>query len=181
VIDPIFSTVIVWSLALLFAAAGLRKLAAPASFAAAVDSYMLLPGSAVPLAAWALIGAELIAAGGLVVSAFVPVPWALPLAAGLLVTYALAMGINLARGRRSLGCGCTGLGSGETPLGGVLVARNLVLSGTALAAAAPVATGRILTLADGMTILGSVLSLALLYLCLDQYQSNLTALKGASR
>ena len=53
------------------------------------------------------------------------------IAAGLLVIYAVAIGVNLKRGRRQIDCGC---GDEPTPLSRALVVRNCVL--VALAAGA---------------------------------------------
>lgn len=52
------------------------------------------------------------------------------LAAGVLLMYALAMAVNLARGNRMLDCGCS-WGEGRTPVSYLLVARNMVLAGMA--------------------------------------------------
>ena len=66
--------------------------------------------------------------------------------AGLLLVYAAAIALNLARGRDAIDCGCGAPGD-ERSIGVDLVARNLVLAALALGAALP-ATARALTWLD---------------------------------
>jgi hypothetical protein len=82
-------------------------------------------------------------------------------AAALLALYTAAIGVNLARGRRDVDCGCAGPGGRQTLQGG-LVARNALLAAAALAAAAPVGA-RGLGAVDAITIAGAVLAAAALY------------------
>ncbi len=131
---------IVWTLriflAAVFARALLAKLRAPGEFAAAVAGYELLPRLlSAPIAA-ALLAAELAVVVGLLVA---PVGRAACLAAaGLLLLYTAAIGVNLARGRRDIDCGCAGPRERRS-LHELLVARNLLYSSmAALAAATPV-------------------------------------------
>jgi uncharacterized membrane protein YphA (DoxX/SURF4 family) len=83
------------------------------------------------------------------------------LAMALLSVFALAMAINLARGRREIDCGCF-LGRQKERIGWPLVARNLVLVALAapLAAVEPASSPGLL---DGFTVVLAAGSLLALY------------------
>lgn len=89
----------------MFLAAGVAKLRAHDTFLGTLASYRLLPDWSYESAAWALAIAELGVAALLFsgIGAFV----GSLAAAGLLVVFACAMGINVLRGRTDLSCGCT--------------------------------------------------------------------------
>ncbi|MBY0278230.1 methylamine utilization protein MauE, partial [Candidatus Binatia bacterium] len=135
--DPVLAVVVRGALALLFAVAALHKLRSRDAFGATLDAYAVLPHAlsaplarAVPVveiaAAVLLVTPRAAAAGG-------------ALAAMLLAIYALAMGVNLLRGRRDLDCGCMGPGA-RSPIGPGLIVRNALLIAVALVAGlAPVA------------------------------------------
>lgn len=116
------------ALAALFLNAAYHKLSDRLRFQAQLAEYQLVPAALVPTGTLLLASIET-AVG---ISLLIPVSWALsaPLAAGLLVTYAGAISINLLRGRTHIDCGC-----GDAPqlLSGWLVLRNLILTGGALA------------------------------------------------
>ena len=90
----------------------------------------------------------------------------------LLATYALAMGINLSRGRSQIDCGC-----GDTPqsLSGLLVLRNCVLAIGALLLLAPVAT-RPLNALDMLFAVLFVAACSLSYTLFEQLSRNHTLL-----
>ena len=122
---------------LVFAQALAHKLRNPAGFARSVREYDLLPGPLAAAAAAVLILAEL-SALALIASAFAGIagallPGRLGLAAAglLLALYGLAMGVNLARRKFGLDCGCT---AGHTPISAGLVLRNFALAGLAAGA-----------------------------------------------
>lgn len=94
-----------WLIAGIFLRSGLVKLAGIAEFRAAVANYRLLPAAAVRPVAWLLPAAEVVLAVVLA-AGLLPVVAAAALAA-LLVVFAVAIAINLARGR-SFDCGCGG-------------------------------------------------------------------------
>src|SRR5205814_5598890 len=111
--------------ALLFAVAASHKVRDPARFRATLADYRLLPAPFVWPAAMLTIGAELAVAVVLFVSSWRALG---PLtAAALLCVYAVAMAINLARGRRHLDCGCAGPAHRQ-PISGGLVVRNALLA-----------------------------------------------------
>lgn len=108
---------------LVFLAAGVAKLRNRRVFPGVVANYRLLPDALVgPVATvlpWAevLIGAALL--GGIALAA---VP-----AAGLLLAFAVAMAVNIGRGRAHIDCGC-GRSELRQPLSRNLVVRNVVLA-----------------------------------------------------
>ena len=158
-IDPVFSAVVALGTALLFATAVLHKLGDWPRFRAALTDYRIAAEWFVPGLAVAVVALEVAAA------ALLAVPWSRPagalIAAGLLGSYAFAIGVNLRRGRTSIDCGCFGPGA-RNPIGSWMVVRNLLLAILVLAAALPV-TDRPLTALDGLTIGGAVTCLAILY------------------
>lgn len=118
------------AIAFLFAAAGLAKLRHRALLPGVIANYRLLPAALAAPVALLLGPAELLVAGALLAGA---VPVAHAVAAALLLLFAGAMGINVARGRRHIDCGC-GHAALRQPLGWDVVARNIALAGVVLAA-----------------------------------------------
>lgn len=115
-------------LCLVFARALLHKLGGFAEFVGTVRDYRLVPWP--HAAAIVLTAAEALVVVGLVLPATRQL--AAVAGAALLAGYALAIGINLRRGRTTIDCGCGGPGQGISPLH---VARNAAL----IAFAVPVA------------------------------------------
>jgi hypothetical protein len=158
-IDPAISSIVAAGVALLFAAAAAHKLADWPRFRAAVADYRIAPARLAPGLAVAVVVLEIAAV------ALLPAPSSRPagalLAAALLGSYAVAIGVNLRRGRTSIDCGCFGPGV-RNAIGPWMVMRNLVLAVLVLAAALPV-TSRALTALDALTIGGAVICLAIFY------------------
>ena len=98
---------------------------------------------------------------------------AAPLTALLLAVYALAMALNLLRGRVYIGCGCSlgGSPASDTPLSWWLVMRNLLLSGLALLGAVPT-TGRTLVTHDRLTVVLATLACIILFAGASQLLKN---------
>jgi hypothetical protein len=162
VIDPAFEHVLRGGLALLLASGAVQKARDRARFRAAVAGYALLPERATGAAAAGFALAEAALAAGLLLPAPLGVRApALAAAALLFAVYGAAIGVNLARGRRAIDCGCGGPAA-RVPLSGWLVARNAVLAAAALACAGGAAP-RALAAADVVTIAGGVAALALLW------------------
>jgi hypothetical protein len=128
--DPQFLRSLAWvarsCLAVLFAAGLWHKARAFRDFITAVGQYRLLPVALVPAAATGLLLAECVVLAGLLSPPLPPAPFAWG-AAALLTLYALAMAINLGRGREAIDCGCHGF-SGRQRIAGWMVARNLLLA-----------------------------------------------------
>lgn len=159
VLDPAARAVLRLALAFLFATALVHKLRRPRAFREALAGYGLLPERAVAAAAGVVMAVE----GALAAALALPGAGAAPAlgAAALLAAYAGAIGWNLARGRRDLGCGCGGpLDRGR--LGPELVLRNAVGIAAAAAAALPAAS-RPWTALDDFTVAAGVVAAALLY------------------
>jgi hypothetical protein len=165
-LDPTVHWILRLGLAWLFAAAATHKLRDREQFRAVLANYRLVPSALVGVAAGVVVGLELFVTALLLVR---------PSGAGglvgamLLAGYAAALGINLVRGRTRIDCGC--LGAGRTSrISWWMVVRNLALAGLALVATLPPGA-RAVTALDLMTIVGTVLTAALLYLALGQLLS----------
>lgn len=149
-----------------FALAAVAKLKAPADFLSAVAAYRLLPEPMLEPAARTLPWLELLAALLLAGSLFIPalLPPAAALAGGLLLLFALAMAVNLRRGRTDLDCGC---GGRPRPISRGLAAQHLLLAALlAVASTLPLpalaaATALVAALA-GLAILTLIRAIALI-------------------
>lgn len=165
-IDPLIVLIISASLALLFFMAARHKMSEPLRFAGTLAAYRLLPEPLVPTVAKILPYIEM----ALVFMILVPFtrPIAAVAAAALLSVYALAMAVNLARGRRDIDCGCGGQPQLLSPW---LVVRNLVLiigSGLLLM---PV-TERPIVWADTFLLVVMIAVLAMMYVMVEQLVRN---------
>jgi hypothetical protein len=107
---------------------------------------------------------EMVVAAGLLVD--VCRPYAAALGMLMLLGYASAIAVNLRRGRRDLACGCGGPDE-RRPIAAWMVWRNVLIA-LALAAAVAPRTARPLRVTDGVTIVFGLLTIALLYLCIDR-------------
>jgi hypothetical protein len=158
-LDTLPQLTLALALATLFAASAAHKLVAREHWSAIVRQYRLLPGILAAPVALLLPLAEALAAAALL--------WPRARAAGalgaatLLLVYAAALAINLARGRTAIDCGCFGRQrrQGIAPW---MVGRNLVLAAMALALLLPT-DGRALGAAEPGLALGFVATLAFLY------------------
>lgn len=160
--DPVVAVTLRVALALLFASAATHKLRDLAAFRATLADYRILPDATVPLAAVAVAVMEPTIAAMLLAW---PAAGA-PAAAALLLLYAGAIALNLARGRRHIDCGCAGPAA-RRPIGAGLVARNVVLAAAALVTLAPAAS-RTLVWVDVATIVVATVTVALLYGAADR-------------
>ena len=168
IIDPAIGTLVLASIALLFASAAVHKLRDPARFEAVFAAYQLLP-AAISLRLSRLVPVfELMVAAGLAVKA--SRPYAAALGILLLSGYAAAIAVNLRRGRRDLACGCGGPND-RRRIAPWMIWRNALI---ALGATAAFATwaDRSLSLTDGITLVFGLLTIALVYLCVDQLFGN---------
>lgn len=112
--------------ALIFARAAILKLGSRSAFEGVVDNYDLLPRWLVAPVARGLPIAEALIAVALAIPGgqqrFAEIA-----AAALLTVFAFAMGVNLARGRGHIDCGC-GDATRRQPLRAGLVVRNVILA-----------------------------------------------------
>ena len=163
---------------LLFLLAGLHKLSQRAHFAGVMADYRVLPESLLPLAVFTVPLLELsLGIAWLGTAIILQTVLLVPLASALLlITYALAIALNLARGRRHIDCGCSfssNHSNSETgySLSAGLVVRNLLLA--ALAATPLLGTNeRELILIDHVLLLLATLVLIFLYAGLNQLLAN---------
>lgn len=162
-IDPAVDLALRIALAVLLFMSAFRKIADFPSFRAAVEAYRIVPAAAAGHFAGTIILLEKIAAVGLVVFP-IRTPFAF-LAATLFAIYAVAIGVNLLRGRRDIDCGCGGAGAGQ-PLHPALFLRNFALTCAAVAVALP-RTGRGMEPVDAITVVGGVVTAAFLYKAVD--------------
>ena len=167
-LDPIFILASALTLAVLLASAATHKVRAPARFAKQLADYQLLPYSVVRPIARVIPLVELMVAFALLVPAS---RRGAALAAGALISlYALAIAINLWRGRRDIDCGCAGPDQAQ-PLRPVLLLRNSALVGLGLlAGVAPVA--RDLGVFDSFVSVAATAVLLLVYAAADGLLAN---------
>jgi hypothetical protein len=158
-LDPAIGWIIALSLGLLLGAAAVHKLRDPGRFRSIVAGYRLLPRALEWTAALVVIAVELLAAGLLVLPSRRTLGAAL--AAALLAGYAIALAVNLGRGRTRIDCGCLGFGHADR-IAWWMVGRNLALVALALVTALPASTRDLVAL-DGLTVAGSVVAAAVLY------------------
>ena len=110
---------------LVFLTAAYGKLRHWAVFQGVVANYRLLPQGLVAPVAYALPPIEALLGAALLLG--LGSPWPELTAAALLLLFALAMGINIARGRRHIDCGCFQSALKQT-LNWTMAIRNIVLS-----------------------------------------------------
>jgi hypothetical protein len=167
-LDPIFIIASALATAVLLASAATHKVRAPARFAKQLADYQLLPEALVRPVARVIPAVELVIAFALLV----PVSryWAALSAASLIALYAVAIGINLWRGRRDIDCGCAGPDQAQ-PLRPVLLLRNSALVGLALlASVSPVV--RDLGFFDGFVTVAAGSVMLLIYAAVDGLLAN---------
>lgn len=177
-LDPAIGLTVAGCFALLFASAALHKLRDVAHFMEALRAYRLLPETAVRLTGVALPVLELAIAIALLLAAARNA--AALMGVALLLGYAAAIGVNLARGRRDLACGCGGAQDAR-PIAPWMVVRNLLL-GLVLACVLVPWKPRTLLATDALTVAAGLAVAALLYASLDRLLGTLarsTAFRGA--
>jgi hypothetical protein len=168
ILDPAIGILIVASVALLFASAAVHKLRDLKRFDEIFTAYGLAPMNIGMRISWIVPILELSVAAGLAVKA--SRPYAAALGIILLSAYAIAIAVNLRRGHRDLACGCGGPDERRT-IAVWMVWRNGLLALAAVAVFAP-SGARQLSLTDGITIAFGLLTVALVYLCIDQLFGN---------
>jgi hypothetical protein len=160
--DPVPVYVCAGLVGFVLLAGAAHKLRDVAGFGAVVDEYRLLPRGWGRGAARVLVAAEIALGAGVLLGE----PLASAGAIALLLAYAAAIAINVARGRRDIDCGCGGLASRQT-LGWGLVARNAVLTGAAAATLLP-RVERTLAPLDWYTVVAAVVALSFGYVAVNE-------------
>ena len=150
--------------AAVFALASLHKLRTRLEFAGVIYQYRLTPKGSEHWLSWLIPSLEL----SIAVALFVLPQVGALLAAGLIASYCIAIGVNLLRGRHHIDCGC---GGASTPLSGALVWRNLLL--ISLLTASFVTTGSTQLPIWAMALAATLAAaMGALYLCFNQLQTN---------
>lgn len=170
-LDPLIGKTIALGLGLLFALAAAHKFSTMESFAGVLADYQLLPIALVVPATWIVAILELaLSLGWFIAPQFAAVPI---FSSALLAIYTAAMGINLARGRIHIGCGCSFAGKDESDqqLSVGLLGRNAILITLALSATLPV-TDRNLGLGDYLVVAAALFAGTLLYAASNQLLGN---------
>ncbi len=180
-LDPAVADVIAAALALLLGRAAFDKFSDLARFRGILDAYAVLPASLVPLMTYLVPVVEGAVAAGLLASCFDD---ALRRMAGLsaavlLLAYAMAIAVNLLRGRTTLDCGCTPSGE-RRPIGAWMVARNALLASLSLASTLPVGA-RPLGLVDAPLLAGGIIAGITLYATLDTLLGRIAPVTAALR
>jgi Methylamine utilisation protein MauE len=168
ILDPAIGILIVACIALLFASAAVHKLRDLRRFDEIFAAYGFAPMNSGARISWIVPILEITVAAGLAVK--VSRPYAGALGIIMLSGYAAAIAVNLRRGHRDLACGCGGPDEQRT-IAAWMVWRNVLLALAAAAVFAPW-TARQLGLTDGITIAFGLLTVALVYLCIDQLFGN---------
>ena len=171
--DPVVGASALLLVAAVMGGAALHKLRDGAAFRETVRDYRLLPDALAAIGAVLVVLAEIAAVGLLLV----PVTRTVGaiLSGALLVLYAGAIGINLARGRTEIDCGCTWSGSGQT-ISAWLLLRNAALLPFAYLAGAEWAD-RAFGLADSIVALAASLALLVCYHGADRLIANWSGLR----
>ncbi|NNM62431.1 MAG: methylamine utilization protein MauE [Steroidobacteraceae bacterium] len=163
-LDPTIGYLIDFCGAALLAGAAGHKWRRLGDFSESFAAYRLMP------AAWAHGLARVIPILESAICVALILPWAhrggALAAATLLSIYAVAIALNLARGRRELDCGCAGPGR-RRPIGAWMVWRNLLFAALLAMAASPWSS-RPLTAADLLTITAGLTVIALLDVSIEQ-------------
>lgn len=167
-IDPIITMVAALTLSVIFASAASHKLMHRVWFRRQVQEYELIHPLFVPVAAIVLPIAELMIALGLLWSG--SRVYAAVLALLIIATYAVAISINLIKGRKDIDCGCSGP-TMQQPLQPGLLLRNAFLAVLAFVACIPL-VDRLLGLHDNFVMILAATVLVLLYTAADLWLAN---------
>jgi hypothetical protein len=174
-IDPLLLKMIELGFAVLFIGAACHKLSNIGRFETALRDYQLLPAFVSRAIAFLIPVVEFVLGLGWIWGSLNQVTAAT--SAALLATYALAMTINIVRGRVYIDCGC-GFGAAsesEQPLSYGLVARNTLLIGLLGLTFVPV-TERQLGGMDYLVVIAGLLTALLLYAGSGQLIKNRAAI-----
>ncbi len=178
-LDPLVVLVIAFGFGVLFLGAALHKIREFAQFRVVLADYQLLPSVLVMPAACTVVTLELALTLGWLSALWTPflVAPSAVVSAVLLTLYGLAVGINLARGRVHISCGCgvPGANNADQPLSSGIVVRNLVLALLALAGVLPIIE-RNLAWFDYISVATALLTASILYMATTQLLKNSAAM-----
>jgi uncharacterized membrane protein YphA (DoxX/SURF4 family) len=163
-LDPAIGSLLVGCFALLFVSAASHKLRDLNQFAEVFAGYGIAPVVNRWRLSWLVPVLEILVALGLLLPTLRAA--AAGVAAALLLTYAIAIFINLRAGRILVTCGCGGPDQ-HRPIAGWMVWRNLLLA-VALGLATLPWNDRGLEWTDGATLTFGLVAIALLYSCAER-------------
>jgi hypothetical protein len=173
--DPILQFSLSICMCVLFASASMHKFVRLDQFKISLRDYQVLPGASLAGVAILIPSIELILA----------VTWLLQIApvmsaltsVTLLGIYCLAIGINLARGRAHINCGCGFAGTNDvgTPISSGLILRNGALILLLLASLLSPVSRELLWIDYIVIVLSSAVAI-LLYISTSQLLSNRSAM-----
>jgi hypothetical protein len=175
-LDPLIIKTIAVGLGLMFLLAGYHKLAEAAQFRVTLLEYQVIPESLVAPISRIVPIIEILLGGAWLVG-YYQAGLTATASALLLGVYALAISINIYRGRVHFDCGCGfgGKSENEQFLSGGLVLRNVLLIVAALATLMP-ATSRELGFSDYLTLIVALLAMTLLFGAANQLLANRAAI-----
>lgn len=176
-IDPAVDFTLRGLLCLLLVVSSAHKLRDVPAFATTVDQYEILPGAWARTFAWILASFEAALGAALLLPA--PRSVAGLAVAALIGVYSLAIGVNLARGRRDIDCGCLGPAHGQELSEWLLVRNGLVIV-AALTLTLP-ASGRALNWVDGFSVTAAGATFALLFTAANQLLSQWPRMRALRR
>ena len=180
-LDPAIRLIIAVGFTVLLISAGGHKLTNRVRFGGILEAYKLIPVALVPASVILLGGLELTLAFAWALGW--NVAWVALMTALLLTLYAVAIIINLIRGRSYIDCGC-GFASSKNKffersniqqLSVTLVLRNVFLVACALLATLP-GTTRILGFMDYLAVVLASIAIILLYSSYNQLLTNNNAI-----
>ncbi len=173
-VDPAIRWLVAVSLAAVFAGSAIGKLRDLTAFRDAVENYRIVPRWSAAFVAGIIPLAEIAGAIGVLAGPTREVSALFLL--GLLAVFTAAIGVNLARGRRDIHCGCFGTALGQR-LSGWLLVRNAAFIAFAAVLLLPAGARRIGVL-DVMTILFGAAALVMLYAALNYLLAQASALRA---
>jgi len=152
-------------LALVLVAAAIPKFRKADEFVGIIANYRLLPDAWVTPFARVLPMIEVLCAVGLMVPVLrTGAGW---MAAGLFMLFALALGINIGRGRTHIDCGCVRRPTSRSRIGMFHVLRALALAGVALYVAVVPLSLPSVSIASGALGFAAAGMLVLMYMSAD--------------
>jgi hypothetical protein len=175
--DPIVGATAILLLVAVLGGGSWHKLLDRIAFRETLRDYQILPEAAVGPVATIVPLVEFLACILLVVPGTRAT--GASIAALLLAGYALAIGLNLARGRTDIDCGCS-WGGGTQPISAWLIGRNALLIAIA-GVAANTWSARTLGIIDGLVILAAASFALLIYHAADRLIANQALLSGMQR
>ena len=166
--DPTLSICLSLALALVLGRACLHKAGDPSHFQNSLAAYQVLPENVHRFAAKSLIVLEALVTLALIGQIFFDAlpPVGSAGAVFLLTIYSGAIGLNLARDRRDLDCGCEGPGKSR-PISPMLLVRNAALMAMGALGAIPLGPRPLLSI-DVFSIVFALAVFGLLYEAVSQ-------------